>query len=181
MCAQGEHKPWPADFWLVSFTNPSPLYTSLLPSLLLVNTCRAVHICPQEIRTQDSRDVAMAHCKVCTRLPPSSLVLVTGRGYFAPLKSLNGNSHSGGCTWHLIGPDCHCVLCSCEQGTGRGRTVCRFLRVFVKASCSTHQAEASGGSVSRKQEQGHPSWSAGAKPRNLCQQHCLRVALSCQQ
>lgn len=81
----------------------------------------------------------------------------------------------------LIGPDCHCVLCSCEQGTGRGRTVYRFLRVFVKASCSTHQAEASGGSVSRKQEQGHPSWSAGAKPRNLCQQHCLRVALSCQQ
>lgn len=33
------------------------------------------------LRTQDSRDVAMAHCQVCKCFSPSSLVLVTGRGY----------------------------------------------------------------------------------------------------
>lgn len=163
------------------------MHASLPPSLLLVNTWHVVHIGPQDPGQQrccngplpkyaDASHPPLWSCNRKRVLAPLSWGT---RLYRVTALSLGGIHIQVGAPG--IGTDCHCVLCGFEQWAGGGRTVCGFLWVSVKTSWSTHQAEASGGSVSRKQEWGHPSWSAGARPRNLCQQHCLRVVLSCQQ
>lgn len=120
---------WLANFMahLPVWVNPSHLHTSLplsLPTPSLYLSLRDglgvwYTFVLGGIRTQGSRDVGMTCCQACRCIPPSSLVLLMGRGVLAPpacgqgcrltALPMDGNSRADWCSCPTIAVLCMAV------------------------------------------------------------------------